>query len=236
MTDRPILVMTYNILGARHQEGLGKLVRQVRPDVLLVNETPKLPVVSYWQCRRLARDWGLRFRTGGRSAGSTMIVTSDRVAMISASARRIPQPFSKPRRGVAAIQAELDGQPIGFVGCHLSLVATSRVHEVAEYVLVAADRLEGPVVLAGDLNETPGKPAWQRILDAGFVDHGGPAELTFPAVLPTRRIDAVLVRGDVTCDVTVFEHRVPDVDPSLFAQASDHRPVTALIQLTQTAT
>jgi hypothetical protein len=42
----------------------------------------------------------------------------------------------------------------------------------------------------------------------------------------------VLVRGDVT----VLEHRVPDVDPPLFAQASDHRPVTALIQLTKTAT
>jgi endonuclease/exonuclease/phosphatase family metal-dependent hydrolase len=232
MTERQILVMTYNILGARHPEGLGKLVRQVRPDVLVVNETPKFPILSYFQCRRLARDWKLRFRAGGRGAGSNMIVTSDRVAMISASARRIPQPSSQPRRGVVAIQAELDGQPIGFVGCHLSLVATSRVHEVTDYVLVAADRLEGPVVLAGDLNETPGEPAWQRILDAGFVDHGGPAELTFPAAAPKRRIDVVLVRGDVT----VLEHRVADVDPLMFAQSSDHRPVTAMIQLTQTAT
>jgi endonuclease/exonuclease/phosphatase family metal-dependent hydrolase len=232
MADHPIRVMTYNILGARHPEGLRKLVREVRPDVLMVNETPKLPVVSYYQCRRLAGEWGLRFRAGGRSAGSNMILTSDRVAMVSASARRIPQPLRKPRRGVVAIQAALDGQPIGFVGCHLSLVATSRPHEVTDYVLVAADRLEGPVVLAGDLNETPGMPAWQHILDAGFVDHGRPAELTFPAEAPNRRIDALLVRGEVR----VLEHRVADVDPSLFAQASDHRPVTALVQLTRAAT
>ena len=232
MTDLPILVMTYNILGARHGEALGRLVREVRPDVLLVNETPKLPIVSNWQCRRLARDWKMQFRAGGRSGGSNMIVTSDRVQMVSASATRISQPRFRPRRGVVAIQAELDGQPVGFVGCHLSLIASSRYNEVEDHVLVAADRLTGPVVLAGDLNETPGKPAWARILDAGFVDHGGREELTFPADAPNRRIDAVLVRGDVT----VLEHRVADVDPALFARASDHRPVTALVQLTQTAT
>lgn len=232
MTDPPILVMTYNILGARHGEALGRLVREVRPDVLLVNETPKLPIVSNWRCRRLARDWKMQFRAGGRSGGSNMIVTSDRVQMVSASATRISQPRFRPRRGVVAIQAELDGQPVGFVGCHLSLIASSRYNEVEDHVLVAADRLAGPVVLAGDLNETPGRPAWDRILDAGFVDHGGREELTFPADAPNCRIDAVLVRGDVT----VLEHRVADVDPALFARASDHRPVTALVQLTQTAT
>jgi endonuclease/exonuclease/phosphatase family metal-dependent hydrolase len=231
MTDRPILVMTYNILGARHREVLGTLVREVGPDVLLVNETPKLPIVSNLQCRRLAREWELHLRAGGRSAGSNMILTSERVPVTSTFARRIPQPCFKPRRGVVAIQAELEGQPIGFVGCHLSLIAGSRVHELTDYVLVAADRLEGPVVLAGDLNETPGKPAWQRLLDAGFVDHSGPPEMTFPAQAPNRRIDALLVRGNVR----VLERRVPGVNPAEFAEASDHRPVTALVQMTQSA-
>jgi endonuclease/exonuclease/phosphatase family metal-dependent hydrolase len=231
MADRPVLVMTYNILGARHREALGTLVRAVGPDVLLVNETPKLPIVSYFQCRRLAREWELHYRAGGRSAGSNMIVTGDRVRVVSSSSRRIPQPWFKPRRGVVAIQAELEAQPIGFVGCHLSLIAGSRVHEVTDYVLAAADRLEGPVVLAGDLNETPGKPAWQRLLDAGFADEGGPLEKTFPAQAPNRRIDALLVRGNVR----VLERRVAAVDPALFAEASDHRPVTALVQMTQSA-
>jgi endonuclease/exonuclease/phosphatase family metal-dependent hydrolase len=227
MTDQPILVMTYNILGARHRAQLGSIVRQLHPDVLVVNEAPKAPIVSKLQCRGLAREWGLQFQAGGRSAGGNMIVTGDRLLARSASAGRIPQPAGQPIRGVVALQAELDGQPIGFVGCHLSLVADSRPNEVTDYVLVAADRLEGPVVLAGDLNDTPGKPAWQRLLEAGFVDKGGPHDLTFPSHAPARRIDAVLVRGNVT----VVDHRVPDVDSALLAAASDHRPVTALVHM-----
>jgi endonuclease/exonuclease/phosphatase family metal-dependent hydrolase len=231
MAEPSILVMTYNILGARSREALGTLIRAAGPDVLLVNETPNRPIVSYCQCRRLARDWELHYRAGGRNAGSNMILTGDRIHVMSTSARRIPQPRFKPRRGVVAIQAELEGQPIGFVGCHLSLVAASRVHEVTDYVLVAADRLAGPVVLAGDLNEIPGKPAWQRLLDAGFVEQGGPLETTFPAWGANRRIDALLVRGNVS----VLERRPPAVDPALFVEASDHRPVTALLQMTQSA-
>ena len=231
MTDPPILVMTYNILGARHRAALRTLVRQLRPDVLLVNESPKLPMVSKCQCRWLGWQWGLRFLAGGRTAGGNMIMSNSRLMTITASAARIPQPAGQPIRGVVTVQAELGGAPIGIVGCHLSLIAHSRVHEAMDYVLVAADRLDGPVVLAGDLNETPDKPAWQRILDAGFVDHGSAQELTFPAKAPVRRIDAILVRGDVT----VLEHRVPDVDSALFVQASDHLPVTALVAMRQAA-
>jgi endonuclease/exonuclease/phosphatase family metal-dependent hydrolase len=231
VTNPPILVMTYNILGGRHRAALRTLVRQLRPDVLLVNETPKLPMVSKWQCRWLGWQWGLRFRAGGRTAGGNMIMTGNRLRPITTSATGIPQPAGQPIRGVVTVQAELGGEPIGFVGCHLSLNADSRVHEVMDYVLIAAERLNGPVVLAGDLNETSDKPAWQRILNAGFVDHGGPQELTFPAKAPVRRIDAIFVRGDVT----VLEHRVPDVDPVLFAEASDHLPVTALVTMGQAA-
>jgi endonuclease/exonuclease/phosphatase family metal-dependent hydrolase len=231
MPDRPILIMTYNILGARHQAALNAVVRQLCPDVLLVNETPKLPMVSTSQCRWLGRQWGLRFRVGGRTAGGNMITSGNRLTTISTSATRIPQPAGQPIRGVVTVQAALSGEPIGFVGCHLSLIADSRVREVVDYVLVAADRLNGPVVLAGDLNETSDEPAWQRILDAGFVDHGGKQASTFPAKAPFRRIDAILVRGEVT----VLEHRVPEVDPLLFIEASDHLPVTALVTMGQAA-
>ena len=47
----------------------------------------------------------------------------------------------------------------------------------------------------------------------------------FPAGSPVKRIDAVLVRGDVT----VSHHGDPGVDAELLATASDHRPVLAVL-------
>ena len=228
MTHPPVRVVTYNILGGRHRRPLAQVVRLVRPDVLLVNESPKQRLLWPWQCRRLAADWKLRYVAGGRSAGSNMIVVSDRVKVLSRTARSIPQPPATPIRGVVTVQAAIDGRPVGFVGCHLSLMQDRRAWELRDHVLVAARALDGPVVLGGDLNESPGQPTWQLLSAAGFVDHADEHDFTYPARVPKRRIDAVFVRGGVT----VLEQRTPEVSAELLAQASDHRPVGVLVDFT----
>jgi endonuclease/exonuclease/phosphatase family metal-dependent hydrolase len=81
--------------------------------------------------------------------------------------------------------------------------------------------LDAPVVLAGDLNETPGGGAWRMLAD-GLVD-GGAAdnEPTFPAREPGRRIDAILSDPRIT----VAGWRVVGTDTA--RRASDHLPVVA---------
>jgi endonuclease/exonuclease/phosphatase family metal-dependent hydrolase len=131
---------------------------------------------------------------------------------------------------VVATQLRVGGRLLGVVGCHLSLVPERRVEEVRR-VVAAAAMLRGPVVLAGDLNERPDGPSWAVLRAAGFEDPGAdpgrPDWETFPADAPRRRIDALLVRGDVR----VLEHGDPGVATDLLTRASDHRPVLAELEV-----
>ena len=222
-----VRLMTYNIwLGGRRGAPLHELVRAVAPDVLVVNESPKRPLVSVRECRRLCELWGMRYVVGGRSAGSNLIAVRGPVEVRRVHSEVIPQPRSHPRRGLVVAQLRAHGRLLGVVGCHLSLIAGAHQDEV-ERVLDAAASLRGPVVVGGDLNEPPGGQAWRQLARAGFVDQGDESWPTFPADRPSRRIDALLVRGDAT----VLSHGDPGVPVELQAAASDHRPVLAELQL-----
>jgi endonuclease/exonuclease/phosphatase family metal-dependent hydrolase len=232
MPERTTLrVATYNIwMGGRGGAELDRAVRALDADVLLVNESPKVPLLWRSRCRRLADRWGRRFVVGGRPAGSNMILVRDgMVAVRSSGSARLRQPLFQPRRGIAWAQLRHRGRLFGVVCCHLSLDRERRLDET-ERVLEVVGRLRGPVVLAGDLNEPPRGPAWQRLRAAGFVDHGGDDWPTFPADAPTKRIDALLVRGAAR----PLRHGRPDgddLDETLLGRASDHRPVLAELEI-----
>ena len=222
-----VRVMTYNIWqGGRAGEPLTEAVRAATPDVLLVNECPKTPLLWQWQCRDLAESWGMEYVTGGRSAGSNMIVVRPGVAVEAAYSTTIPQPLFQPRRGVAAARLLVEGAPLGVVSCHLSLDPERRRREV-ERVLEMSRPLQGNVVVAGDLNEKPRGAGWQTLGAAGFADHGTDAWLTFPSVAPVKRIDALLVSGPAK----ILRHGDPGIDLALQERASDHRPVMAVLEL-----
>jgi endonuclease/exonuclease/phosphatase family metal-dependent hydrolase len=218
-------VMTYNIfMGGRKGAALHEVVRGVAPDVLLVNESPKTPILWKRQCNKLAEKWGMRFAGGGRKAGSNMVAVGRNVQVKSVHASVFKTPMFKPRRGVIAVQLRAEGRLFGAVSCHLSLGREQRLEEI-EQVIEAANRLRGPVVVAGDLNERPGGPSWKRLREVGFVDHGTNDWLTFPAREPETRIDALLVRGNAT----VSHHGDPGVPIELQQRASDHRGVLAVL-------
>jgi endonuclease/exonuclease/phosphatase family metal-dependent hydrolase len=221
-------VMTYNIyMGGRRGDALHRVVAESRPDILLVNESPKRFLLWKRECRRLTATWGMRFVTGGRPAGSNMIAVAPGVAVKSSGAEVLPQPLFQPRRGIAWAQLRVGGRLLGVVSCHLSLDRERRAREV-ERVIALTRRLRGPVVVAGDLNEPPDGPSWQRLRQTGFVDHGSKEWRTFPADAPEKRIDALLVRGDAA----VLSHGDPGVPAELLAAGSDHRPVLAVLELT----
>ena len=222
-----VRVMAYNILmGGRNGSALHRVVRAGAPDILLVNESPKTPLLWRRRCRTLAEAWGLRYVVGGRSAGSNMIAVAPGIAVKASGASVLPQPLFQPRRGIAWAQLRVGGRLLGVVSCHLSLDRERRLREV-ERVTAVATRLRGPVVVAGDLNETPNGPSWSRLREAGFVDHGGKDWLTFPAAEPQKRIDALLVRGHAH----VSAHGDPGVPAEQLALGSDHRPVLAVLDL-----
>jgi endonuclease/exonuclease/phosphatase family metal-dependent hydrolase len=216
-------VMTYNILqGGRRGQALTDVVRATAPDVLLVNESPKTPFTWHRRCTRLCAAWGLTYVDGGRPAGSNMVAVRRGIEVKDSRSSRLAQPRFAPRRGIVSVQLRVGGRLLGVVSCHLSLDRERRVAETG-HVVDAADRLRGPVIVAGDLNETPDGPSWRRLSAAGFVDHGSPGWPTFRSEHPTRRIDALLVRGDLL----VRQHGDPGVPQVLLAAGSDHRPVLA---------
>lgn len=223
----PLRVMTYNIfMGGRSGSLLHEAVRQAAPDVLLVNESPKTPLLWRGRCRRLAEAWGMRYVVGGRDAGSNMIAVGTGIGVKSTLATQLRQPLFQPRRGIAAAQLRVHGSLVGVVSCHLSLDPERRAREV-ERVIEVAGRMRGPVLVAGDLNEPPRGPSWRRLRAAGYVDHGTKDWPTYPADDPVKRIDALLMRGTAT----VTHHGDPGIAEDLQSRASDHRAVLAVLEL-----
>jgi endonuclease/exonuclease/phosphatase family metal-dependent hydrolase len=218
--------MSYNIDRGRHRDALRTVVESVDPDIVIVNEAPRLPLWWRWACPSLARQWQLDHIAGGRNAGGNMICAGEYVGVRSIRLERTRQAkVSDPIRGVAAAQLQVDGHPFGAVACHLGLTPQARARDI-EVVLSIAAGLEGPVILAGDLNEDPGSPVWERLVAAGYVDVGGDDELTYPADDPAKRLDALLVLG---VGVRIREHQVPAVPPALLSRASDHLPLSATV-------
>ena len=89
-------------------------------------------------------------------------------------------------RAVHRVTVETESGPIDIYNVHLEGTEPDPQLAIDEIELVLAFIEEtrsgtGPVILAGDFNATPGDPAIQAVLAAGFVD-------------------ALVVGGDATCD------------------------------------
>jgi endonuclease/exonuclease/phosphatase family metal-dependent hydrolase len=129
-------------------------------------------------------------------------------------------------RGLAMAVFDIGGRRVAVASMHLGLHTQERQRHLPE-VLAAVRSLGAPVVLGGDVNESPSGPVFTRLAaeyqDAATV--AGDAANTYSAVLPVRRIDAVFV--DPT--ITVLACRV--LDGPEVERASDHRPVLAELSL-----
>jgi endonuclease/exonuclease/phosphatase family metal-dependent hydrolase len=125
-------------------------------------------------------------------------------------------PVPAPAPGFAEAVVLVRGVPVHVYSTHLDYRADPavRVMQVADTVRIMADD-RGPQVLLGDFNAPPDAPElaplWTELVDAAPV---GP---TYPADVPTKRIDYVTVSSEVLV-------RAANVLPTL---ASDHRPVVA---------
>jgi endonuclease/exonuclease/phosphatase family metal-dependent hydrolase len=143
-----------------------------------------------------------------------------------------PLPYSpghEPRAALAVKVAFPETETaVTFVGTHLDHTGdpADRIAQAKELnrILVGTDKnAKNPVILAGDLNATPGSEPMRRLLEHWQDAAAEKPMPTFPSGQPDRRIDYVLYRPAERW--TVVESRViPE------PVASDHCPVLTILE------
>ena len=213
---------------------VSRVITSARADVVCLQEAPRWPL-SRWRLACLARSVGLVYVGGGRSAAGGALLVSRRVEVTDVWARRLPVSgwLTRPSGWVLA-RVRLPGSPSLLVACvHLGLTPGERARHVGMILdtLQAQLRPGEGLIVAGDLNETPGSPSWTALerLVADPTPEAGP---TFPVRGPNRRIDAVLAgppSSPVAVDLVPDDVWAPEQADLILA--SDHRPVLTELRL-----
>jgi endonuclease/exonuclease/phosphatase family metal-dependent hydrolase len=134
-----------------------------------------------------------------------------RVRVVSAYDVLLPKPRGLHRRGAATAVLEVEGRRLSVLGTHLDLDPAQRLETVRRLRMSAYD------VIAADVNEEPGAPAWAA-LSAGLVDVAEGLGPTFSVANPRRRIDGLFV----TSELRPVRVEVLECGP-----VSDHKPILA---------
>jgi endonuclease/exonuclease/phosphatase family metal-dependent hydrolase len=212
-------VLTYNIRSLHDDAAaVAAVIRASRPDIVCVQEAPRF---LRWRskCAALARESGLVVVTGGRPAGAMLLLAALRVRVRATKDVKLRKRFRWHQRGLAIAEIEVGGTTYAVASMHLSLDDAERLGQAEEVLAKLADHT-APLILAGDVNETPDGPAWAR-LATRLTDGGGGH--TYSAKRPHKRIDAIFADSRLeflSCDVP----NVPGIDV-----ASDHRPLLAVL-------
>jgi endonuclease/exonuclease/phosphatase family metal-dependent hydrolase len=218
-------VVVWNVHGFRAgPRRLARAMADLRPDLILLNE-----IRFRWRIRRFARLLGMDVHHGLSLSGPVLnaVLVRPPWRIVERWAARLSRTPGLNRRGVVAARVGRAGSRLTVAAVHLGVSDGERVAHAEELT----DMLAGappPLIVGGDLNESPEAPAvaWiaERYFDAFSRAGTGPGE-TFPAGRPRARIDYLFV----TDDIRVAEVRVGD-DPEML-EASDHRPVIADLEL-----
>jgi endonuclease/exonuclease/phosphatase family metal-dependent hydrolase len=218
----PLRVMSYNVHGlADDRAALVGLVRDLEPDVLIVQEAPRR---FRWRhkCAALADDTGLVVAVGGMPALGNLLLVNMRVAVRETWCTRYPLTPGRHLRGAAFARGSVRGGRFTVSGTHLATDPAERPSQAAVWKEQLAV-LEGPVIVAGDLNEGPGGSAWRMVEDGLLTS--GESTPTFPAALPARQIDGIFVSPDIVIE------KYEIVSDDRARSASDHLPVLAELLL-----
>ena len=232
-----VRVLTYNI---HHGEGTdGKLdleriasvIRLVEPDLVALQEvdvgTSRSQGVD--QAAELGRLTGMQAAFGkamdyaGGQYGEALL---SRYPLTDVKVHELPfTQGCEPRCAVAArVRLGADGPELLIAGTHLEHAqATLRLCQAGKLApaLVAANAL--PVILAGDFNAEPDSPPIRVLLPHWTDATAAKPEATWPADVPTAKIDYVFFRPADRWRVVqtqVVDERV----------ASDHRPLLVVLE------
>lgn len=229
MTGIPLRVLSYNVHGLRDDRAaLSGLVRDLAPDVLVVQEAPRR---FRWRqrCAALADDLQMVVAVGGLPSLGNLLLTTLRVRVHDTWCLRYPLTPGRHLRGAAFAACSVRGARFTVTGSHLATDPVERPDQAAAWKSALA-AVPGPLVVGGDLNEGPGGGAWRTVADGLRDAAGADGGLlpTFPATLPRLRLDALFVSADILVD------RYEVVDTEQARRASDHLPVLADLLLPPT--
>ncbi len=224
-------VLSYNVRSMRDDEdALARVIRACAPDLVFVQEAPRF---FRWRkhAARLAAKSELVMLSGGATAAGPMLLCSLRATVERTEDVLLPLTPGLHRRGLATAVVRFAGARVGLVSCHLSLRKDERYAQ-AGMVLDRVAALGTPYALvAGDLNERPGGPAFTRLtekLQDGWAVSPWGGEHTSTPADPHQRIDAILATPGVEflgCGVPTH------LDPADLRAATDHLPVLAAVRV-----
>jgi endonuclease/exonuclease/phosphatase family metal-dependent hydrolase len=228
-----VRVLSYNIRSMRDDTAaLARVIRACAPDLLLVQEAPRF---FRWRkaAARLAAATGLYYVTVGAPATGPMILCAPRVTVQRAEDSLMPHTPGLHRRGLATAVLRVGRARLAAVSTHLSLSPAERVTQAGLVLERVAALGEPNVVLGGDFNEPPGRPAFARIaarLQDGYAVAPWGGEVTNTRA-PFQRIDAVFASGAVRVLGCGVPRGLPGVSDADLAAATDHLPVLAALRL-----
>jgi endonuclease/exonuclease/phosphatase family metal-dependent hydrolase len=161
-----------------------------------------------------------------RQFGNALLWDPARVDVTDVEVVELPYGTGPQQRSALAATVSTGGTPVRLVTTHLQHREENHANRIAQLdAIFAAEPVDGPYVLAGDLNAEPGWDEIATLTGEGLVSAqdavGDPAALTSPAVTPRYRVDWVFSTPDAPA--TSFE--VLDVVDS------DHRPLLATLDL-----
>lgn len=214
-----IRITSYNVRAFKDDtEALAQIIRTLAPDVLLLQEAPRHPLSGH-RIAAFAARVGMTWSDGRRGWMSTTLLTSLRLDVHDCVHRTMTVRRGDEPRGYALATVALPGHdPIRAASLHMSLRQLDRVAGGKEF-MTSLQGGESPVVIGGDLNETPGHDLWTMF--GQTLHEVSPDAFTFPASGPSKRIDAIFASPSLPVSV-------PDValDKALLARATDHLPIT----------
>lgn len=184
---RSLRVLSFNVRQLRDDRAaVVEVLREADADVVALQEPPRGPS-GRKRLREVARAAGLEPVVHGGGARTTALLVRTGSAVTGARGVRLPWRPGRTRRGFAV--ADVAG--VRVVSVHLSLFPAERAAHLRRLLLMVRG-VEGPCVVAGDLNEDPGGPTWRR-LALVLRDATAAVGPTFTARRPRRRLDAVHV-------------------------------------------
>jgi endonuclease/exonuclease/phosphatase family metal-dependent hydrolase len=231
-----VRVLSYNVRSMRDDTAaLARVIRACAPDLVLVQEAPRF---FRWRkaAARLARTTGLVHVTGGATAAGPMVLSSLRAEVLRTRDVLLPHRPPLHQRGLATAVLRFGGVRLGVVSAHLSLDRAERFDQAGLLLEQVAALGEPHVVLGGDFNEAPERPAFSLLADHlqdAFASAPWGGEVT-TVHAPYQRIDAIFTTPSVHVLGCGVPHTVPGVTHPDLHTATDHLPVLAALRLPRT--
>ncbi len=223
----PIRVLVYNVRAFRDgPERVVGVVNRFAPTVVMLNESG-----GRLALRRFAKRVGMIAARDPRSPFARRVKDAVLVRppwrILERRLHRFPTKSRWYPRGALIARLGDPGPRLWVVSVHLGLQPVER-HRHAEELVDVMSVLDEPVVIGGDLNETPSGRAVSHVSDRftdAWLSGGDVSGETFPAEEPTARIDYLFVSPSISVE-RVLVPPTPDV-----RSASDHRPIVAELTL-----